>query len=179
MKYIEESPVSKFIFANTNIAWFWLIVRIYVGWEWLQAGFHKIGSAAWTGEDAGSALSGFIQGALAKTAGEHPDVTGWYAWFLEHLVLPHASTWAHVVAWGEVLVGITLIVGLFTGIAAFFGSFMNANFLLAGTVSSNPILFILATGIVLAWRVAGFYGLDRKVLPLLGTPWAPGHMFKK
>ena len=51
---------------------------------------------------------------------------------------------------------------------------MNASFLFAGTVSSNPLLFILATWLVLAWKVAGWYGLDRWALPLLGTPWAAG-----
>ena len=58
----------------------------------------------------------------------------------------------------------------------FFGSLMSVNYLLAGTVSSNPILFVLATWLVLAWRVAGWWGLDRWLLPLLGTPWAPGQL---
>jgi thiosulfate dehydrogenase [quinone] large subunit len=53
---------------------------------------------------------------------------------------------------------------------------MNANYLLAGTGSSNPLLFILGTWLVLAWRVAGWWGLDRWLLPLLGTPWWPGRM---
>jgi thiosulfate dehydrogenase [quinone] large subunit len=72
------------------------------------------------------------------------------------------------------LVGIALILGVFTGIAAFSGSFMSVNYLLAGTVSTNPILFALATWLVLAWKTAGWWGLDRWVLPALGTPWAPG-----
>ena len=54
---------------------------------------------------------------------------------------------------------------------ATFGTLMNANYLLAGTVSTNPLLFILGTWLVLAWRVAGYYGGDRYLLPLLGTPW--------
>lgn len=176
--YIEESRISKFIFGSTKMAVIWLIVRIYVGWAWLEAGLHKVHDAAWVGTDAGTALEGFVKGALSKTGGEHPDVQNWYAWFLEHVVLPHSDLWAHMIAWGEVLVGIALIVGLFTGIAAFFGSFMNINFLLAGTVSVNPVLFTLATGLVLAWRVAGYIGIDRYVLPRLGTPWSPGYMFK-
>ena len=49
-------------------------------------------------------------------------------------------------------------------------------FLLAGTVSSNPVMFILATWLVLSWRVAGYYGLDYFVLPLLGAP--AGEAFK-
>lgn len=177
--YIEDAPVSKFLFGNTKMALVWLIIRLYVGWAWLQAGLHKVGTPAWTGENAGAAIEGFVKGALSKTAGDHPDVTGWYAWFLENCVLPYADAWAQMIAWGEVLVGVALIVGLLTGIAAFFGSFMNMSFLLAGTVSSNPILFALATLLVLAWRVAGYIGLDRFVLPRLGTPWSPGKMFRK
>jgi thiosulfate dehydrogenase (quinone) large subunit len=25
--------------------------------------------------------------------------------------------------------------------------------------------------LILAWRIAGYYGVDRYLLPLLGTPW--------
>jgi thiosulfate dehydrogenase [quinone] large subunit len=85
--------------------------------------------------------------------------------------MPNAEIFGHMIAWGEVLVGIALIIGAFTGIAAFFGLFMNLNFLLAGTVSINPVLFVLGIGVMLAWKVAGYYGIDRWLLPKLGTPW--------
>lgn len=168
---IEESPISHFLFNNTRVAWFWLIVRVYVGYEWLIAGWGKVTSDVWVGSDAGRAITGFVTGALAKTAGAHPDVQGWYASFLQDFVLTHAAGWSAFVAWGEVAVGVGLIVGAFTGIAAFFGLFMNLNYLLAGTVSTNPILFTLSIGLVLAWKVAGYIGADRYLLPLLGTPW--------
>lgn len=169
--YIEESPVSRFLFSNTKIAWFWLIVRLYLGWQWLTAGWEKVNDPAWVGSNAGGALGGFIKGALGKAIGAHPDVQGWYASFLQNAVLPHAHVWSHIVAYGELLVGIALILGIFTGIAAFFGLFMNLNYLLAGTVSINPILFTLSIGIILAWKIAGYIGADRHVLPLLGVPW--------
>lgn len=69
-------------------------------------------------------------------------------------------------SWGEFLVGAALILGILTGIAAFFGSLMTMNYLLAGAVSTNPILFVIATWLVLAWKTAGWWGLDRWVLPL-------------
>jgi thiosulfate dehydrogenase [quinone] large subunit len=50
---------------------------------------------------------------------------------------------------------------------------MNMSFLLAGSASTNPVLFTLAVGVMLAWKVAGYYGLDRYLLPMLGTPWHP------
>jgi thiosulfate dehydrogenase (quinone) large subunit len=173
---IPEPPVARFLFADTRMAWFWLIVRLYAGWEWLQAGVEKLGSPAWTGAAAGSALTGFANGALSKTGGANPDVNSIYAGFLQAFVLPHAAFWSWAIALGETAVGLGLIVGLLTGIAAFFGGLMNVNYLFAGTVSTNPLLFIVATWLVLAWRVAGWWGLDRWFLALLGTPWWPGRL---
>lgn len=175
---VSDPPIAEFLFSDTRMAWLWLILRLYVGWQWLSAGIAKVTSPAWTGANAGSAVAGFVRGALAKTAGDHPDVHWLYARFLEGVVLPNASVFSHLVAWGEVLVGIALLLGVLTGVAAFFGGFMNANFLLSGTVSSNPILFILGTWLVLAWRTAGWWGLDRWLLPMLGTPWEPGSAFR-
>ena len=68
---------------------------------------------------------------------------------------------------------------IFAGIAAFFGSFINMNYLLASTVSTNPILFALTTLLVLARKAAGWCGLDRWVLPALGTLWRPGVVFRE
>lgn len=177
--HIQEPPLAKFLFSNVIVSWLWLVVRIYVGWQWLEAGWAKVFNPVWVGKDAGKALTGFIQDALVKADGVHPDVQGWYADFLRNIVLPHASAWSHAVAYGEVIVGVALIVGVLTGIAAFFGLFMNLNYLLAGTVSTNPILFTLSIGLILAWKTAGYIGLDRYVLPLLGTPWQPGSAFGK
>lgn len=81
------------------------------------------------------------------------------------------ALWSYFVAFGEALVGLGLIVGLFTGIAAFFGGLMNANYLMAGTVSTNPVLFFAGMMLILAWKNAGYLGIDRFLLPALGTPW--------
>jgi len=168
-----EPNLSKFLFASRWMAPLWTVVRIYVGYEWLTAGWAKVHEAAWVGPKAGTALTGFLNGALAKTAGAHPSVQGWYGWMIQHWFLPAAPFMSYLVSFGELLVGVALIVGLLTGVSAFFGGLMNANYLLAGTVSTNPVLFILATWLVLAWRVAGYYGLDYFVLPFLGAPRGP------
>ena len=165
-----EPRVSKLIFASKPMAVVWGIVRIYLGWQWLSSGWGKVQSPAWVGAEAGTAVSGFLQGALGRAEGERPDVTGWYAWIIENVFLPNAAVMSHLVAFGEVLVGLALILGFLAGLSAFIGGTMNAAFLLAGTLSSNPIMFILATWVVLAWRIAGYYGLDYWVLPALGAP---------
>lgn len=127
----------------------------------------------------GAAITGFVQGALEQTGGAHPNVQSWYAWFLENVVLSNAAVWGYMVAWGELLVGIALILGLFTGIVAFFGVFMNMNYLLSGAVSTNPILLVIGIFLILAWKTAGWWGLDRWILPALGTPWSPGLIFQE
>ncbi|MBI2612243.1 DoxX family protein [Candidatus Kaiserbacteria bacterium] len=170
---IEESPFSYFFTADTRSSWLWLAARLYLGWQWLEAGWGKFNNPKWIGDEAGAGMLGFVERALTKTEGAHPDVQWWYAWFLQHLVQPYPEVWAYMITFGEILVGIALIAGFLVGIAAFFGVFMNLNFMLAGTVSVNPIMAVLAIGIILAWRVAGYIGLDRYVLPLLHRYFRP------
>lgn len=178
IEHLEEAPVSRVVFGNVGLAWIWLIFRLYVGWQWLSAGIGKVNAAAWTGQNAGAAVTGFVQGALAQTEGANPQVLGWYAAFLENFVLPNAEVFSYLVVIGELLVGAALILGIFTGVAAFVGVFMNSSYLLAGTVGINPVLFTLEILLILAWRTAGWWGLDRWVLPALGTPWRPGLVFQ-
>ena len=56
--------------------------------------------------------------------------------------------------------------------------FMNWNFMMAGTASTNPVLMVLAVGLMLAWKVAGYYGADRWILPYIGTPWHGGSLIR-
>lgn len=176
---IPEPPIARFLFADTRLAWFWLIVRVYAGWQWFDAGWEKWGTPNWTGAQAGSSITGFVNGALSKTSGVHPDVNTIYAGFLQAFVLPYAAQWSWAITLGEMLVGLGLIFGCLTGFAAFFGGLMNVNYLFAGTVSTNPLLFVLATWLVVAWRVAGWYGLDRWVLGWFGSPGQAGTLFQK
>ena len=176
---LREGPVAWFLFHDARASVIWLVVRLYLGWQWISAGWEKVQEPAWTGNQAGTALAGFVNGAVGKSTGEHPAVQDWYATFLKDVVLPNQGLFAHLVAYGELLVGIALILGALTGIAAFFGIMMNANYLLAGTVSTNPILAFLAIFLVLAWRNAGWLGLDRWLLPAIGTPWQPGGAFRR
>jgi thiosulfate dehydrogenase (quinone) large subunit len=174
---IPEPNITRFLFADTRMAPVWLILRLWLGYEWLHAALGKWIEGGWVGQGAGGAVKGFAQGAIAQTKGEFPQVTGWYASFLEHVVVPNAALFSYLVIFGETLIGIALILGAFTGIAAFFGVFMNASFIFAGTAGANPLMALVAILIVLAWRVAGLWGLDRFILPAIGVPGAPGTLF--
>jgi thiosulfate dehydrogenase [quinone] large subunit len=175
---IPEPNLTRYLFADTRMAPFWFAVRVYPGYLWLTEGIGKVTEGGWIGQGAGGAVKGFAQGALAQTTGEHPQVTQWYAWFLQNAVIPNAALFSYLITFGEILVGLALILGLFTGIAAFFGAFMNASFIFAGTAGANPLMFILAILLIFAWRVAGYWGLDRWALPAIGVPGYPGTLFR-
>jgi len=171
-----EPAISRFFLASEGSSVLWFVIRMYVGAEWFLAGWEKVTSPAWG--TSGKALGGFVAGALAKSAGPNPAVQGWYSWFLQNSVLSNAGLFSFLVSWGEVAVGLGLLFGILTGIAAGFGVLMNLNYLLAGTVSVNPIPGMLGLFLVISWRVCGWVGLDRWLLPALGLPWKPGALFR-
>jgi thiosulfate dehydrogenase [quinone] large subunit len=168
---IGEPGAAHFLFHDLRSSPLWLVVRLYVGFAWLEAGFHKVTDAKWAYGD-GTGLLGYWKGAVAIPQTGTPKISyDWYRDFLTFLLSNNAHTWfAPLIAWGEVLVGVGLIFGVLTGWAAFFGLLMNMSFMLAGSASTNPVLFSLSILLILAWRVAGYLGGDRLALPLLGVP---------
>jgi thiosulfate dehydrogenase [quinone] large subunit len=208
--YFDEPPIARTLFASTKFAWLWLILRLYLGWEWFVAGWGKTfgGNITWKfwnwGDDQysltgtancgwvrscvvggkpvprGSSVQGFAAGAVENSKGPHPDVAySWYVNFLEW-IRDHGYKWlGPLVAIGELVVGVLLIIGLFVGIAAALGATMNFSYIFAGTAGVNPLYIIISGILILAWRVAGWYGLDRWVLRKLGTPWQPGTAFRR
>jgi thiosulfate dehydrogenase [quinone] large subunit len=173
---IDDPSTWKLLLGNTYLAILWMPIRFFVGQEWLAAGEHKVRDSAWM--DGGSALKGYWTNAVAiPETGRTPITYGWFRDFLQFMLDHEWYTWfAKLVAVGEVLVGLGLIFGALVGIAAFFGTVLNFNFLLAGTTSTNPVLFAITVFLVLGWKVAGYIGLDRVLLPALGTPWKSGKL---
>ncbi|MEH7107610.1 MULTISPECIES: DoxX family protein [Bacillaceae] len=135
----------------------WTVLRIWLGFQWIEAGYHKLVG----GFDAG----GFLKGALANATGEHPAVQAWYADFLQSFAIPNVHIFNVLIPWGELLVGIGLVVGLATIPALIAGAFMNLNFMLAGTTSTNPILYTAAMILLFAGAGAYYFGLDRFAVP--------------
>lgn len=174
---VEDPSAWRLLLGNTYLALFWLPIRFFVGRDWLSAGEEKLRSDAWM--HGGVALRGFWSSAVATPEPPaHAAITyGWFRDFLQYMLDHEWYVWfAKVIAIGEFLVGLGIVFGALVGIAAFFGTVMNFNFQLAGSASSNPVLFGLGVFLVLAWKVAGFWGLDRWLLPALGTPWRPGRL---
>lgn len=169
---IPDPPIAQALFNSTRFAWIWLIIRIYLAWTWIPSGFGKITNPAWM--SGGTALRGFWENAVAVPDAGRPQITfDWYRTFLEFMLANEWYTWfGPLVAIAELTIGILLLLGAFTGIAAVLGGAMNFNFMLAGVASVNPVFFLLEVLLIMAWKVAGWYGLDRWLLPRLGTPWS-------
>ncbi|TXK74139.1 DoxX family membrane protein [Paenibacillus sp. N3.4] len=155
MKWLRENPYAAMLLT---------LVRLYVGWEWLIAGWHKI-----TGEKAFDA-TGFLKGAIAKPvveAGTTNMVYGNFVAFMKNVALPHVGVFNIMVPWGELLVGVGLLLGGLTTAAIFFGLIMNFMYMFAGTVSTNPWLMLLGFFLIAAGANAGKFGLDHLILPYL------------
>ena len=211
--YIEEPPLARWLFGSSQAAWIWLVARVWLGWEWFQAGWTKVfggditwrfwnwgdpgyslfgdGNIGWvragtvTGPEGtgtlgvGDAVAGFAQGAISSAQGPHPDVAySWYVAFLEWIRDTAHPVIGPLVAVGEVVIGVALLLGLFTGIAAALGALLNFSFVFAGSAGVNPAMILVSILLILAWRNAGWYGLDRYLLPRLGTPWHRGTLFQ-
>src|SRR5215211_3957719 len=167
---VQDPPIAQFLFSNTKASIIWLVVRLYIGYQWLDAGWHKLNDPAWM--STGDGILGFWTRALAVNNGKPVIAYDWYRGFIQFLVDSGSHPWfAKVIVFGELAVGLGLIVGALVGVAAFFGALMNMSFLMAGTVSTNPVLFLAGILLILAWKNAGYLGVDRYLLPLLGTPW--------
>ena len=152
---------------NPRLSPVWLVLRLWLGLQWFQAGWHKVLDPAWMAGGEG------VRGYWMKAAGMFPNSKplikyAWYESFIRWLVDTNQHAWfAKFVAVGEVLVGVGLMVGGLTLVAAFFGALMNLSYMLAGTTSSNPLLYTAALLLLIAGPASFHLGLDRFILPKL------------
>jgi thiosulfate dehydrogenase [quinone] large subunit len=150
----------------------WLPIRVWLGWQWLVAGLHKLEAPSWM--QTGAALKGFWTSAVAIPAtGTAPIHYAWYRAFLQMLLNANAYTWfAKFISISEFMVGIFLILGAFTGLAAFGGALMNFSYMMAGSASVNPLFFALSVLLIAAWKVSGYFGADFFLVRWVGAFWS-------
>jgi len=170
---IQDPPIARFLFQSTTAAWLWLVVRVFVGYQFIHAGWDKFQDPAWMNGTGQGILGFWTRAVLVPDAPAKPLITfDWYRTFLQFMIDTNSAGWfSYIIVFGELAVGLGLILGAFVGLAAAGGLLMNLAFLLAGTTSTNPVLAVLGVLLILAWKNAGYIGLDRWLLPMLGTPW--------
>ena len=142
-----------FLRTNKLAAGVLTILRIYLGYEWIHAGWEKLA-------EGGFDAAGYLQFAVKNATGEHPAVQGWWADFLTNFAIPNVGLFNFLVPVGEFAIGLGLILGCFTKTAMFFGLMMNFAFMLSGTTSTNPQMVLLGIFIIIAGSNAGRIGLD-------------------
>ena len=158
---LQDPPLVPLLFSHAAAAWLWLGVRLWLGYQWLSAASHKLADPAWT-DGSGSGIRSYWTTALGTTPQGQPVITyEWYRAFLQMLVDNHAETWfSKLIVGGELTVGVAMIIGACVGIVAGCGLAMNFAYMLAGSASINPVLALIEVALILAWKNAGYFGLD-------------------
>lgn len=111
---VEGPAFTRFLFNNTKAGMFWLPIRLFLGFSWLEAGWHKFEDPAWVGAEAGTAIRGYWERAAAIPDEGRPAITyEWYRNFVQLLLDNGAESWmTYVITFGEIAVGIGLILGI-------------------------------------------------------------------
>ncbi len=168
---VQDPLRWQLLLGNVFFALIWLPIRFFVGREWVSAGWHKVTDPAWTGD--GTTLQAYWQRAVAIPEQGRPPITyDWFRQFLQYMLDHGWYTWfAKLVAWGEApdWTGTPRRrAGRDRGLLRHRHELQ----LHARRHSLNQSRSFRPRGLlVLAWKVAGYWGLDRWLLPALGTPW--------
>ena len=140
------------------------IVRIAVGYHFIMASWPKI---------TGAFLNGHVlPEEMAKAVGKDPFA--WHRAFITGVVIPHPHFFSHLIAYGEMAIGISLVVGCLVRVSSLFGAFHNLNIFLtigiangAAQLGINRIYVILHLIFVItsAGRALGLDGLLHQRFP--------------
>jgi uncharacterized membrane protein YphA (DoxX/SURF4 family) len=162
-----------------------IVLRIAVGLFFLKALWTKMDGVLLAGAvpflEVHEGWIGIMPKIVGRQAAENP--IGWYKAFLDQTVLTHATLFAHLTAWGEVLVGVSLTLGLLSGCGAIGGLLLSVGYGLAAQhlspasfglhymlVATMPVLFLARSG--------RMFGLDAVIArrwqqsSLTARPWS-------
>lgn len=144
-------------FRSSKIStWPIVLLRVYTGVFFLKFGFGKI-----TNPDFSDGVAGFL-------GSKSESMFGFYQGFVETVVLPNKAVFAFLVGWGELFLGIALILGLATRYAAFLGVFMLANFWFAKgqgilDAQNHDIIWMIILIVLGGLHAGRTMGLDAKL----------------
>lgn len=140
------------------------LIRIAVGYHFLQVALPKLSSSYLNGKMMANQLAG----GLAK------DPFAWHRAFIQGQVLTHAQLFNYLTAFGELAIAISLLVGCLVRVSSFFGAFYQANIYLSlaygagGALAAVNRLYILLHLIFVfasAGRALGLDGALKKGFP--------------
>ena len=130
-------------------------LRWAIALEWMNSAWGKMNNPR------------FVSGFAATNANFAKNTQfGWYKDFLTGTVIPNSSTWAYLTMYGEMLVGVALLLGLLTNLGLVGSLFFNLNFYLAagysgGSTAGVNLMMLSMGGALLFSRGATWFTLDR------------------
>ncbi|HUZ83285.1 MAG TPA: DoxX family membrane protein [Gaiellales bacterium] len=152
----------------------YLAGRLFVGWEFLYAGWLKASDGWYTQSTGTNEVKGVLTGAISQSHASaqvpFPAVSHWFAWTADNVFIPRADLIGYLVVTGELAVGIGLILGLFLRLSSFFGVTLNALFMFAGALGAGLGLEMIIPGmLVLLGAATAIHAVsvDRYLLPRL------------
>ena len=148
---------------NTSLGYL-AIVRILVGYHFLAVAWPKLMRGYWRGDS--------LPAQLAQVAG---DPISWHREFILNVVVPHPLFFSYLVCFGELAIGISLVLGCLVRLSAPFAAFHNLNIYLAVAIPGGQnaqigvnrlfiflhLIFFLAS----AGRAWGIDGILKKNFP--------------
>jgi thiosulfate dehydrogenase (quinone) large subunit len=152
----------------------WLAVRVWVGCMWVQAGWSKVFGAEnpYFLHNNGAGVAGF--------AGHGAAAYSWWGSIMHSFVVPNASWIAVIVAFGELAIGLGLVVGFLTRTAAVCSLLLLFTYIMSGTASVCAFYALCALIVLATWRtstwisvdgvIAGFRVRRRHAVPVEVTP---------
>jgi thiosulfate dehydrogenase [quinone] large subunit len=132
----------------------WLAVRVWIGIMWFQAGWSKVFGAENPSflHNNGAGVAGF--------AGHGVAAYSWWGSLMHSFVVPNASWIAVMVAFGELAIGLGLIVGFLTRTAAVASLFLLLTYIMSGTAGVTGFYALCALIVLATWRTSTWIGLD-------------------
>lgn len=180
----NRSFIGGHLANRTPILWL-AILRVYLGVIWLIEGINKV-KEGWlvpgsnfivalpkasdvplTDADAVSNATQMTQSYPTPLISKPPAI---YQWFTDNIISPHAYLFQVSVVLMEIAIGLALIAGLFTILAALGSLFLCGNFIISAMAGSEIFWHIFA-GIAMFGGAGRAFGLDYYVMPWLKDWW--------
>lgn len=170
---VKNPGIVRFIFNDPRMAGFWTVIRVLIGLKWLEIALPKLSDPGWM--QSGAVVRGFWEMQVrVPEAGPAPITYGWYRDFLQTLLDAGAYQWmAPTIVIAELMFGVLFILGAFVGFTALAAIVLHWSYLMAGSAGNNGIMFPITFGLLAAWKIAGYYGLDYFLTRRLSAFWSP------
>ena len=159
----------EFLAQSKVMAVGWTAMRVWLGIMWIQAGVAKL----WGAENPA-----FLHNNGAGVAGFASHGTAAYSWwgtFLHGFVVPNAGWIGVLVAVAEFAVGIALVLGFFTRIAALGSLALLFTYVMSGTASVCAFYALFAIVILTMWRTSSWLGVDGLIARYRAHHTSSGH----